>query len=479
MLKTWCANQGFCNATNLSHVLMDGGKLSVPFDRLNEFYEKYIEAVKSGEKIYVVEQKTETYNFFVDIDYKAPEPLGIDEIHDISKIICDTVKSYGGRECLVSVALPRKCGDVMKTGIHLNWPNFVVDQETAVTLRQYILMSLSKSKSSIDWGQIIDSSVYGCAMRKTKGSGFRMPWSYKMAKHDACEGRGCTDCVNGKMTYLPYLPLFRYTREPFSTLLRIDQEPSVEILKMSAVRTDAPKNVMIDLLSPTRKEGSFTEEQTKDEVHDEELKSKVEAYIRKNLEGQGDAYITKIFRHKNCFLVSTTSRYCENLKRKHNSNHVWFIISGRVILQKCFCDCPTLRGRKDGFCKDFCGRRHELTKEIVNKLYPEKEELVKCPEIKKFVEKPQVNIKSPLETFMNRNMKVDEGTSILDVKREKGSLVVLTTSNYCETSNTSHESKLMSYVIKKNQITQKCPICKRNRSRTHVLPPNVVKLLKQ
>ena len=64
MFKRWCASQNFNNATNLSHVLMDGGVLSVPFDRLNEFYEKYIEAVKSGEKLFVVEQKSPVYNFF-------------------------------------------------------------------------------------------------------------------------------------------------------------------------------------------------------------------------------------------------------------------------------------------------------------------------------------------------------------------------------------------------------------------------------
>ena len=98
MFKNWYTSQKFNNATNLSHVLMDGGKLSVPFDRLNEFYDKYIESVKSGERIYVVEQKSETYNFFVDIDYKDVDPLGIDDIHDISKNICETVKFHGGKE---------------------------------------------------------------------------------------------------------------------------------------------------------------------------------------------------------------------------------------------------------------------------------------------------------------------------------------------------------------------------------------------
>ena len=41
MFKKWCNHNKFNNATNLSHVLMDGGVLSVPFDKLNEFYEKF------------------------------------------------------------------------------------------------------------------------------------------------------------------------------------------------------------------------------------------------------------------------------------------------------------------------------------------------------------------------------------------------------------------------------------------------------
>ena len=62
--KRWCREQKFNNGANLSHVLMDGGVLSVPFDRLDDFYDKYVEAVKASEKVYVVEQKTERYNFF-------------------------------------------------------------------------------------------------------------------------------------------------------------------------------------------------------------------------------------------------------------------------------------------------------------------------------------------------------------------------------------------------------------------------------
>jgi hypothetical protein len=465
MFKRWCRSQNFTNATNLSHVLMDGGKLSVPFDRLNDFYEKYVEAVKSGEKLYVVEQKTETYNFFVDIDYKAPEPLGIDEIQDISKIICETVKRYSAQECIITVAMPRQCGDLMKTGIHMNWYGFVVSQGSANALRDYIIVALSRAKGGVDWSTVIDSSVYGSTKRKTKGSGFRMPWSHKM---------------EGGVTHLPYVPLFRYTKEPFSALIRIDQEPTVEILKMATVRTDAPQTTIVEPLTSSPQEGGFTNDQTKDEVHDESLKNTIETFIRKHMDGQGDVYVTKIYKHKMMYLVSTTSRYCENIQRKHNSNHIWFIISGKIILQKCFCECPTLRGRRDGFCKDFCGRRHELPRTVVEKLYPEKEV---CPEIKKSKVTQKTNtpneVKPQLEAFINKFMRADENTTIVNMTKNRNTTILLTTSNYCETSQTRHDDKLMSYIITGNKIRQKCPSCRKNTSRTHILPSSVVKVLKQ
>jgi len=483
MFKSWCADQRFNNATNLSHVLMDGGVLSVPFDKLNEFHEQYVCAVKRGEKLYVVEQKSERYNFFVDIDYKDESSLDLEEIKSVCKVICDEVKRHGGRDCLISVAPPKPCGDLVKTGVHLNWPRFVVDQTSAVALRDHILVALSKANGAVDWNEIIDAAVYGNASRKTKGSGFRMPWSYKKAKHDICGGQGCTECEKGKVDQVAYLPLFVYRPgPPLSAILQIGQEPTLDILKMAVVRTDEPQTIHVEPPSITVKEGSFTREQMKDEVHDDELKGKIEEFIRSNLEGQSNAYVPKIFKKKDTYLVQTTSKYCENLKREHGSNHVWFIISGKMILQKCFCLCETLRGRRDGFCKDFCGRRHQLTPTIIDRLYPNKEDIHKCPEIKKWVEKPQVkcgDVKEPLEIFIKKHMHGPSDLRVLEVTKDKMGLVVLTNSNVCETIGGSHENVTMSYSIKGKEIVQKCPVCKKSKARKHCLTPNVLKVLKQ
>jgi hypothetical protein len=478
MFKSWCASQKINNAANLSHVLMDGGVLSVPFDKLNMFHEKYVEAVRRGEKLYVVEQKSERYNFFVDIDYKSEEPLGLDDIKDICKVICDKVKRHGGRDCIISVAHPKPCGDQIKTGIHLNWSGLVVDQASAVALREHILIALSRSKGGIDWNQVIDASVYGSATRKTKGSGFRMPWSYKKAKHDACNGQGCSGCDGGKIDQLPYLPVFRYVYGPLSSIIRIEQDPSLEILNMTVVRTDAPQNTIVESPSSGIREGTFTVAQTKDELHDEKIKSEIEAFVQENLEGQKNAMVTKIFKHRNCFLVSTNSKYCENLKRDHGSNHVWFIISGKEIVQKCFCECETLRGRRDGFCKDFCGRRHGLPKSLIDKLYTDTKN---CPEIKKRVEKPQMRndeLKPMLEVFIRKNMGVPEDLQIVSILKFKNKHSILTNSTYCETIGGTHSDCVMSYLVDGSKITQKCPKCKKSKARTHGLDTKIVKVLK-
>ena len=462
---------------------MDGGVLSVPFDKLNEFHDKYIEAIRSGEKLFVVEQKSPLYNFFVDIDYKDTRSLTFEEIQDICKIICDKVKRHGGKECLISVSPPKMAGQYTKTGVHLNWPGFVVDQSSALALREHILVVLSRAKGAIDWNEIIDVAVYGDLRRKTKGSGFRMPWSHKMAKHIPCGGQGCKDCDSGKIVQVAYLPLFMYKNGPLSTLLKVSQEPDAEILKMSSIRTDQPQSITVEPPSSVIKEGSFTSAQIRDEIENSELKGLIENFIQKNMEGQGGAIVTKLFKHKETYLVSTNSKYCENLNRVHSSNHVWFHISGSVIAQKCFCRCETIRGRRDGFCKDFHGRTHTLPPKITKKLYPKKEDLKKCPKIKKFVEKPQIkqsDVKVPLESFMQRCMKCPKGISIVTItQQKKGTFIALTTSTFCETIGGDHMDSEMSYVIKDGKITQKCPVCTKSTARTHELSGTVKEVLKK
>ena len=376
MFRQWCTQQGFSNSNNLSHVLMDGGVLSVPFDRLGEFYAKYVEAVNDGEHIFVVEQKTDIFNFFVDFDYKSSVALSVERIEYIARRVCDRVATLGGKSCLVSVAQPKSVSNAkIKTGIHMNWPDFTVNQEGAVRLRQHIIAFLA-TREAENWEEIVDKSVYGNPVTGSKGSGFRLPWSHKKGRHVECKGQGCADCDHsGKITEGMYLPIFMYRHgTPFSLLTRIDQQPTVELLMSATVRSQSTFSHLIQECEKGKVEGSFTKAQTKHEFENPEAAAHLETFIRKYLEGQENARITKMFKHGGCYLVSTDSSFCENLGRMHNSNHVWFYVSekdGGTVCQKCFCRCETLVGRKQ-FCKDFYGRRHILPPSVSNLLFPNK-----------------------------------------------------------------------------------------------------------
>ena len=460
MFKRWCKDQGFSNNSDLSHVLMDGGVLSVPFDKLNNFYEKCVEVYNSGEKIFVVEQKTENYNFFMDLDYKDDEEMSFEQIKSVCKVICDKVSKFGGKDALISVAEPKPIDTLIKTGIHINWPGFVVNRSSALGLRDHVINTLNLAYGSRDWKDIVDISVYGNNSRNTKGSGFRMPWSHKKGKHEACAGQGCELCNNtGKETQSEYLPIFMYKHGPSSTLQKTEQKPSVDILHMATLRTQNMEPVIIE---GTREEATFTTLQTKNEFKNQEALLLVEAFVRKHVEGQTTASITKIFNYNKQFLVSTNSKYCENKKCNHNSNHVWFHIVGDTIAQKCFSTTNVLR--QYGFCKDFSGRRHQLSKKITDVLYEDGKVETYTPK-KKVIVEPEQNL---LEKFIKKYIVKKETFIIESLKREGVKKYTVATKESCDTCK-----EIITFSILKSQIQQVCK-CK---CRAHNLTDKIVSTL--
>ena len=461
MFKRWCKDQGFANNSDLSHVLMDGGVLSVPFDKLNDFYEKCVEVYNSGENIFVVEQKTENYNFFMDLDYKDDEEMSFEQIKSVCKVICDKVSKFGGKDALISVAEPKPIDTLIKTGIHINWPGFVVNRSSALGIRDHVINTLNLAYGSRDWKDIVDISVYGNNSRNTKGSGFRMPWSHKKGKHEACAGQGCELCNNtGKETQSEYLPIFIYKHGPSSTLQKTEQKPSVDILHMATLRTQSMEPVIIE---GTREEATFTKLQTKNEFKDQEALLLVEAFVRKNIEGQTTASITKMFKYNKQFLVSTNSKYCENKKCNHNSNHVWFHIVGDTIAQKCFSTTNILR--QYGFCKDFSGRRHQLSKKITDILYEDGKVETYTPPKNKVIIEPEQNL---LERFIKKYIVKKETFVIESLKREGVKKYTVTTNEICDTCK-----ETISFSILKSHIQQVCK-CK---CRAHNLTDKIVSTL--
>ena len=292
-----------------THVLMDGGQLHVTDKDLDEFYRAYLADLACGQRLYVVEQKTEIFKFFVDIDFKAVRALEDPDALDLCRRVYAAV---GQGRCLVARAPPRKVKDEIKSGLHLHWPDLCVTRQEALGLRTRILLELGDGS---EWAQIIDASVYG-------GSGLRSIWSHK------------------KPEGAPYVP---WISVPDGAAL--SPVPSLEALRLFAIRvTGQPVTSPQKMRRVSSAPGAI-------DLSD----SRLEEFIRANLEGQGAANVKGVRKTRGKGLcVETDSRYCERVRAEHKSNHVWFHIRGCTIQQRCL----------DEECLEFSGREHILPPSI-------------------------------------------------------------------------------------------------------------------
>ena len=288
-----------------THVLMDGGILMVPQEEIREFHQTYVQTINFGSKLFVVEQKTDRFKFFVDLDYKAPEKLSDEDLLQFCSIIHESLGGDKVSECLIARARPRPvAGDLIKSGVHIHWPRLIVTRTQALNFRSKLIEALGDGP----WDTVIDASVYG-------GSGLRMLWSHKKPTGDP---------------YIPWRQL-NSTRE-------FSKTPSVEILELFSVRTnEVPKEDLGKIIEVLG----------------------IEEFIQKYLTGQERTHVKRIQRHEHDgWYVQTDSKYCENLKREHKSNHIWFSVHSGRISQRCF----------DEDCHEFHGREHILPPSIVEQL---------------------------------------------------------------------------------------------------------------
>lgn len=269
------------------------GEPSLQITDYDRFYEEYINKVKSGQKLYLVETKTPLFRFFVDLDYIGEKKLTRDEITDIVRRIHSVIPG----KCVCSVSSPVQKGTQVKSGIHIHWPDLIVTKQKALRLRESIPEDLK---------EFVDESVY-------KGSGLRMLWSYKR------DGGA------------PYLPFFDAETNEF-----MNQQPSVDMLKLFTIKTE------YTTCAP-------------EESYEKEFPA-LQEFIQKYIPGQDKTKVKD--RSKNIF--RTDSRYCERIRREHKSNHVYFMLDGTCIYQKCY----------DTECKSFKGRKYRLSpsalKEVQN-----------------------------------------------------------------------------------------------------------------
>jgi len=285
----------------MTHVTFDGKTLSISKDEYDDFYKKYIEKIIVGINLHVVEMREENFKFYLDIDIVGTKDLHVSQ--SLDKIIhCIGIE----HTCVVARAIPRPTPKGIKHGIHLIWPTLTVSIKKAQTLRRKVIDSYDGNVDCFD----------------TFSSGLRMLWS--------------TKCEEGSTWYTP---TGEYSHGVFTEFA--DTTPSANYLRLFSIKSD---------------------ENCEGVVEDPIKSTNLLEFIHKEFYRHSNLKVTKISKCRNGIdlCVATNSHYCENKKREHKSNHIWFFVDVKrgKIHQRCF----------DEECLSFKGRNHFIPSGILKEI---------------------------------------------------------------------------------------------------------------
>lgn len=152
----------FNNKRRATHLSMAIGNqtasfLDVPYNLMHEFLEVYW---YSDSPRYLVEMIHDGMKFkmFLDFDHLGQEELKKEEIENI----CDIIVKFIKTKCYVT-GLSSLTEKGYKTGLHFRFPDLIVNQREALTIRNNLVKYLTKLDNipKTDWEHVIDHSIYG------------------------------------------------------------------------------------------------------------------------------------------------------------------------------------------------------------------------------------------------------------------------------------------------------------------------------
>ena len=403
MFKNWIKltgqNKQEDESIKVSHLLLDGGKLYVKPENNKAFNKKYAEAIINGEKQYVVECKTEYFKLFFDLDFminsnnverindeinkeiiKYQENKECIEVFDLYiKHINETIEEIYGKNkiCIVTTADIKKITKIVKNneepnkvesevyfkkGFHLHYPDIIVNTEKALQLRKNCIFNINYVIKTIYGNSfnclnntivdIIDEKVF-------KGSGLRMTGSRKgqiTSTEFIDEGRPyeLKDVILNGTSNKKQITNFK------NDYIQLVLETSIVCYENTMTKQ---QNNMETLnceecdLSPDESENN-SGGWSKLDRSSIEYRTIID-YFRNTIMGYSERDIKRIYvsDNKKIYLLNSRSKYCQNLGRNHNSEHIYFLLSKDGLVQKCFCRCNTMDGRKDGYCKDYSSNK--------------------------------------------------------------------------------------------------------------------------
>ena len=364
--------------SEVSHLLLDGGVLSVPPANTAEFTAAYavgvVRGAAGGPRPCVVEVKTDVFRMFYDLDAvvtaedSAALSAGVvpPAIEEALVTICRATLSCfpTADKTTVTVCASNsgkndgKAGSDeaghAKHGIHLTFSDVFVTSPTARAVRLHVLDALDHISNPFrnEWTKIVDEAVF-------KGSGMRLPWSAK---------RGDPDRV-----YVPIADILDPGVNPRVTPI----DPAAvarsvtatrQLLAQVTLRSTALATPTASALEPA----STSSSSSSPELAHASLREfegslpAIEAAIPPEYAGR----VTAVMRGENAVLFRHSSRWCANVGREHHSSNCYFLLTRRGLQQCCYCRKDDEADRKWGSCADFRGEVVRVPKGLLEELFP-------------------------------------------------------------------------------------------------------------
>ena len=391
-----CERRAFVSAKDkphvqLSNVLMDGqngGRVALSNDDYEEFLRKYAMDMDAGQYLCVVECKTGTFRFYMDLDVETAAELTDEEKVAIVSHVLGGMRPFlqnpnrGRLHCILACAPPKTKDGMVKNGMHLVFPHLKVSDHEALLFRENVVaelnLNLGRDYCRGGWDAAVDKAVY-------IGSGLRMIGSVKVSSCNVCH-RKDPNCVNcggsGKIIENRPYRLYGY----FDDDGRID-EANTETLRRSTYRLiskasircfsndtcpefkrfqGAPSYVGPTMQNPTKpprmpsgvefsedRQASRAWKRSRAVVSDERIRQVCERIVRNRVNKA--RYSNLCVREVNTDSTRSFydikvsgqgSSFCQNKMDDHTSNTIYFHIDRAGVTQRCFCRKPIMREAK-------------------------------------------------------------------------------------------------------------------------------------
>ena len=411
-----------------SHLLLSGGILYVNDDILNIFNEKYSDALKRDEDIYLVECRKDVFNLFFDLDFlldkNYEDKIKLEVFINIIKHINDCIYDFYNKyyKCIVTTTTDKIVKKIVKKkkenyknsddddddddndngeeeeekefikkGFHLHYPDIKTNKSYALEIRKAIIRILNKNYKELfvnSFSDIVDEHVF-------VSSGLRLTGSKKghfvsQTKEFINEGR-------------PYnLHLVFDNNNNINEDLYKEFNDDIKLLIDNTTIISKTHDITNILNNPNLECEDCDENDDNEEnenIHStgswimldkkSTLYNEICRFFKINGPKQYSVNdIKRIFYtdNKNVYIIWTKSRYCLNIDKNHNSCGVYFKLTKDGLCQKCYCKCDTLEGRKYGYCKDYSSTLIACTTHIAKllnfKIKPDKTVINKNVNIK-------------------------------------------------------------------------------------------------